>query len=165
MLFFQWLFSGLLRAKYNPVRLRPRAMRIQIIEQHAQTTNTVPVDVRILPIPTNGDTIPPAAKHTAPSKAEAIPELARWLSMANAVLEVKVIPMQNNRANINASYIQKLHPDIRAIHRRTERTVMPQQPAKVLLSGRWNLTDKAAAMPMASALTAKQTLKAKAENP
>lgn len=125
----------------------------------------MPVDERILPIPTNGETIPPAAKHTAPSKAEAVPELARWLSMANAVLEVKVIPMQNNRANINVSYTQKLHPDIKAIHRRTERIVMPQQPAKVLLSGRWNLTDKAAATPIANALTAKQTLKANAEKP
>jgi len=56
----------LFRAKYTRVRLRPRATRMQPIEQHAQTTNTIPVEDRILPIPTNGETIPPAAKHTWP---------------------------------------------------------------------------------------------------
>lgn len=155
----------LFRAKYTRVRLRPRATRMQPIEQHAQTTNTIPVEDRILPIPTNGETIPPAAKHTAPSRADAVPELARWLSMANAVLEVNVIPMQKSRTSIRTSYIQKLHPDIRAMHSRTERTVMPQHPAKVLLSGRWNLTDKAAAIPIDKALAAKQMLKANAEKP
>ena len=43
-------------------------------EQIAQIMNVIPVDISISPKPTNGETIPPAAKHSAPSKAEAAPE-------------------------------------------------------------------------------------------
>ena len=78
-------------------------MSVQSKEQHAQTTKTIPVDDRILPIPTSGETIPPAAKQTAPSSAEAVPEFSRWLSMASAVLEVKVMPMKESRASISIS--------------------------------------------------------------
>ena len=72
-------------------------------EQKAQTTKTIPVDERMLPIPTSGDTMPPAAKHTAPSSAEAVPEFSRWLSIAKAVLEVNVIPILNSKPNISIS--------------------------------------------------------------
>ena len=63
----------------------------------------MPVDERMLPIPTSGDTMPPAAKHTAPSSAEAVPEFSRWLSIAKAVLEVNVMPMLNSKPSINTS--------------------------------------------------------------
>ena len=60
-------------------------------EQNAQVAKVTPVEVSMSPMPTRGDTSPPKAKPMAPSRAEAVPALCRWLSMANAVVEVKVI--------------------------------------------------------------------------
>lgn len=85
--------------------------------------------------------------------------------MAKAVLEVNVIPMLNSRTSIRTSYTQKLHADINAPHCNTAATTIPQQPTSVLVSERRNLTDKAAATPIASALTPKHKLNANAENP
>lgn len=133
-------------------------------EQHAQTTNTTPVDESILPMPTKGDTTPPAAKQKAPNSADAVPEFSRWLSIAKAVLDVNVMPMLNSSTSISASYTQKLHSDISAQHCNTAATTIPQQPASVQLSERRNLTDKAAATPIARALTPKHKLNANAEN-
>ena len=96
----------------------------------------MPVDERMFPKPTNGETTPPAAKQMAPSKAEAVPAFSRWQSMANAVVEVKVSPMKNSKNSISPSYTQKLHPNIKARHWLTAITTMPQQPANVLLSCR-----------------------------
>ena len=44
----------------------------------------------ILPIPTRGETIPPNANPSAPNKADAMPALARSLSIANVLEAVKV---------------------------------------------------------------------------
>jgi len=72
-----YCFRIVLKAKYSRVPRRPKATSIHSSEQQAQTTNTTPVDERILPMPTNGETMPPAAKHTAPKRADAVPEFSR----------------------------------------------------------------------------------------
>lgn len=119
----------------------------------------------MLPRPTNGDTIPPAAKQNAPRSADAVPEFSRWLSIARAVLDVNVMPMLNSRTSMRASYTQKLQSDISAKHCSTEAITIPQQPASVLLSERRNFTDSAAAIPIARALMPKNRLKVNAEKP
>ena len=107
--------------------------------------------------------MPPQANPIAPSNAEAIPALLRWHSIAKAVVDVKVSPMPNKRANNNASYTQKLHPCIKARHSAKARISMATQPDNVLLRARWKRTDNAAATPMAIALMAKQTLNTNGE--
>ena len=69
----------------------------------AQTTNVTPVDTRIFPKPTNGETIPPEAKQSAPSRSEAAPEFLISLSIAKVVEEVKVSPIVKSNANISSS--------------------------------------------------------------
>ena len=69
----------------------------------AQTTNVTPVDTRIFPKPTNGETIPPEAKQSAPNRAEAAPAYRRSLSIAKVVEEVKVSPIVKSNANISSS--------------------------------------------------------------
>ena len=78
---------------------------MQTSEQAALITKMIPEDVSISPIPTSGETIPPKAKQTAPSKAEAVPAFSRWHSMANVVVEVKVSPITKRRKNKNLSLI------------------------------------------------------------
>lgn len=136
---------------------------MQPSEQTELTTKIIPEDARISPMPTNGDTIPPKAKQTAPSSAEAVPAFSRWHSIAKAVVEVKVSPIMNRSAIKSSSYSQKLHPDIKAAHSHTATATIPVQPASVQLSGRRNLTDKAAPTPIVTALTAKQKLNVSAE--
>lgn len=89
--------------KYKRPRRFPMATEIQIIEPAAQTTKTIPVDVKIFPIPTKGETSPPAANPNAPRMAEAVPALSRCLCMANVVVEVKVIPTEKSNNNNKAS--------------------------------------------------------------
>lgn len=59
------------------VRVRPNAISIHVSEQNEHITNMTPVEDIISPIPTSGETIPPAAKQTAPRSADAVPELSR----------------------------------------------------------------------------------------
>ena len=138
---------------------------MQLNEQPALMTKIIPVDTRISPSPTKGETIPPEAKQTAPNSAEAVPALSRWHSIANVVVDVKVSPIINNKTSRSASYIQKLHPVISAVHSPSAATAMPTQPINVLLTGRLNFTDVAAATPIATALTAKQKLNTNGEYP
>lgn len=138
---------------------------MQPSEQTELTTKIIPEDARISPMPTNGDTIPPKAKQTAPNSAEAVPAFSRWHSIAKAVVEVKVSPITNRSIINSTSYIQKPHPDINAAHSPTATITMPTHPASVQLSGRRNLTDNAAPAPIATALMAKQKLNVSAEKP
>ena len=59
-------------------------------------TNITPVETRMFPIPTKGETMPPNEKQTAPNNAEAVPALSRSHSIANAVDVVNVIPIKKN---------------------------------------------------------------------
>ena len=119
----------------------------------------------MLPNPTNGETIPPEAKQSAPNKAEAAPAYRRSQSIAKVVDDVKVSPIMNSKANINNSYVQKAHSLYKATIMQTDSTNIPIQPVSVPFSVRRNFTDMAAATPIATELTAKQTLKAKGEKP
>ena len=119
----------------------------------------------MLPRPTNGETIPPEAKQSAPNKAEAAPAYRRSQSIAKVVDDVKVSPIMNSKANISNSYAQKPHPLYKATITQTDSANMPMQPMSVPFSDRRNFTDMAAATPIATAFTAKQILKAKGENP
>ena len=76
---------------------------MQHADAKAQRTMIMPVDDKISFIPTNGDTIPPAAKQIDPNHAEAVPEFSRWHSMANVVVEVKVSPTQKSKARSKPS--------------------------------------------------------------
>ena len=67
-------------------------MRVQINEQMEPTRKAMPVETRIFPRPTNGDTIPPKANPSAPSRAEAIPACDRSQSIAKVFEAVKVSP-------------------------------------------------------------------------
>lgn len=92
-----------LKAKYSIVPVRPRAASMQAKEQNEHIMNIKPVDDMMLPMPTSGETIPPAAKHTAPKSADAVPEFSRSHSMAIAVVEVKVSPIEKRRKIMNSS--------------------------------------------------------------
>lgn len=66
----------------------------------AQVIITAAEEVNILPIPTNGETIPPNMKLDAPNAADAVPALFRSLSIASDVEAGNVIPRKNsNRSN------------------------------------------------------------------
>ena len=119
----------------------------------------------MLPIPTSGETIPPKAKPTAPNSADAVPEFSRPLSMASVVDEVKVRPSMKMTASSNSSYTQKLHSSHRANSSNAENINIPRLPMNVPLSVLWNLTDDAAAMPMASELTPNTMLNIIGEKP
>ena len=96
-------YQDFLKAKYSIVRVRPRAASMHAKEQNEHIMNINPVDDMILPIPTSGETMPPAAKHTAPKSADAVPEFSRSHSMAIAVVEVKVKPIEKSRNIMNTS--------------------------------------------------------------
>lgn len=73
--------------------------------------NTRPVDIRIFPNPTKGETSPPEAKPNAPNRAEAIPALDRALSIAKVLEAVKVNPNMSNKPMSKISYTQKLQSE------------------------------------------------------
>ena len=91
--------------------------------------------------------------------------ISRSLSMAKVVEEVKVSPIIKSNANISNSYVQKLQPLYKAPIRQSDKHNIPTQPISVPFSVRRNFTERAAATPIATAFTAKQTLKANGENP
>lgn len=134
-------------------------------EQTAQITNNIPVETRMLPSPTNGETIPPNRKQTAPRNADAVPEFFRSVSIAMTVVDVKVSPIMKSRTNRRDSYTQKSQPRYKAINSQIESATIPTHPLIVLYSGLRNLTESAAAMPIAIAFTPKQMLNIKGEYP
>lgn len=125
----------------------------------------IPVDTMISPIPTRGETIPPNANPSAPSKADAIPALARSLSIANVLEAVKVSPSMESNPRSSNSYTQKLQSAQRARQRKNETITMPALPLYNACSGWANLTAETADSMIAIALTPKQTLNINGEKP
>ena len=131
----------------------------------AHTTKTMPVVLRMSPVPTMGETIPPKAKQTAPRMADALPAYRRSLSMASVVERVKVSAMVKSSRNRMPSYTQKLHLHHRAASSATESTHIPMQLAMMPSCGRRKRSESGAAAMNASEFTAKTMLNSSAENP
>ena len=55
------------------------------------------------PMPTSGETNPPKQNETAPSKADALPEYCRPLSIASVVDDVKHNPNEKRMPSIKIS--------------------------------------------------------------
>ena len=68
------------------------------------TTMMMAVEWRIFPMPTKGETIPPARKLIAPKIAEAVPAFWRSVSKARAVEVGRTIPP---KANVRKRAISK----------------------------------------------------------
>lgn len=87
---------------------RFKARNVQMKEPNEPIINTSPVEIRMFPNPTRGETSPPKAKPKAPNKAEAMPALDRALSIANVLEAVNVKPNMSSKPMSKVSYTQKL---------------------------------------------------------
>ncbi len=63
---------------------------------NAASVNTMPVESKMSPMPTSGETNPPDANPSAPSKADAVPEWVRSAFKAKALEEVNEKPKVTN---------------------------------------------------------------------
>ena len=88
----------------------------------------MPVGIRILPTPTNGDIIPPARKRSAPNTADELPALSLALSIASVVDNGMVSPIINKIRNIRISYNQKERPKQSTKNSATEKITIPTLP-------------------------------------
>ena len=61
------------------------------------------VVVRILPMPTNGETMPPNRKPDAPKIAEAVPTISRPSSIAIVVADVRMKPILTSMMKVSTS--------------------------------------------------------------
>ena len=140
-------------------------MRVHPNAHTEPAKNIIPVDTMMLPIPTRGETMPPNANPNAHSRADAVPALARSLSMANVLEAVKVSPSMESNPRSSSSYTQKLQPAHRARQRKNETMTMPMLPLYKACSGWSNLTAEVADSIIAIALTPEQMLNANGEKP
>lgn len=119
----------------------------------------------MLPMPTNGETIPPKANPSAPNKAEAVPALLRSQSIAKVLEAVKVSPSIDRRQINSSSYIQKLQSKANATKSKADIITIPKLPQCNACSKRRNLMAVVADMAMKTTLIPKHTLNSKGENP
>lgn len=124
-----------------------KAMQVNNSAQAEPIKKAAPVEVKMFPNPTSGETIPPKANPEAPSKADATPALARSQFMANVFEAVKVRPNMKSNTTNNDSYIQKLQSRLSAIKSTNEITVMPMLPRNTAISGCEKRTVMAEATP------------------
>ena len=78
------------------------------MKEHAVIT--MYVEIRMVPSPTNGVTIPPNKKPAAPTIADAQPILDFPSVIASVVEDVNTIPTENSIIKTSISYPQKPNP-------------------------------------------------------
>lgn len=142
-----------------------KAMQVNNSAQAEPIKKAAPVEVKMFPNPTSGETIPPKANPEAPSKADATPALARSQFMANVFEAVKVRPNMKSNTTNNDSYIQKLQSRQSAIKSTVETTVIPMLPRNTAISGCEKCTVIAETNTMDTALMPKHKLNIMGENP
>lgn len=142
-----------------------KAMQVNNSAQAEPIKKAAPVEVKMFPNPTSGETIPPKANPEAPSKADATPALARSQFMANVFEAVKVRPNMKSNTTNNDSYIQELQSRLSAIKSTNEITVMPMLPRNTAISGCEKRTVMAEATTMDMALMPKHKLNIMGEKP
>lgn len=94
------------------------------------TAMMTPVETRMLPIPVNGDTIPPKRNWVNPKRAEALPAFFRSISRARAVDVGSTIPNETSRRKSKLSTRPKGISAIRAAAAQSPRTKNPEEPTR-----------------------------------
>ena len=125
----------------------------------------MPVEIKIFPSPTNGETMLPNKNPAAPNKAEPVPACSRAFSIARVVPAVKVSPSVKSSNSNNPSNIHTDAWAAKAIHTSTLSNNMPPQLMKIHVSCRLNLTEMPAPVTIASEFKPKNKLNAKGLNP